>query len=59
MSDKLRSQGVKGVPMTVIDGKWAVNGSQASEVFVQVCLPAFGLVELGLTIIPICFFLLG
>ncbi|TFK75109.1 thioredoxin-like protein [Pluteus cervinus] len=36
LSDKLRSQGVKGVPVTVIDGKWAVNGSQASEVFIQI-----------------------
>ncbi|KAK7044122.1 hypothetical protein VNI00_007839 [Paramarasmius palmivorus] len=36
MCDEARSKGVTGVPMTVIDGKWVLNGGQSSEVFVQV-----------------------
>ncbi|KAF9266488.1 thioredoxin-like protein [Marasmius fiardii PR-910] len=36
MCDEARSKGVTGVPMTVIDGKWVLNGGQCSDVFVQV-----------------------
>ncbi|KAK1219369.1 hypothetical protein PQX77_017893 [Marasmius sp. AFHP31] len=36
MCDEARSKGVSGVPMTVIDGKWVLNGGQSSDVFVQV-----------------------
>jgi len=36
MCDDVRSKGVTGVPMTIIDGKWAVSGGQSSDVFVQV-----------------------
>jgi len=36
MCDDARLNGITGVPVTVIDGKWAVSGSQSSEVFLQV-----------------------
>jgi len=36
MCDEARSKGVTGVPLTVIDGKWAVSGGQSSDVFVQI-----------------------
>ncbi|KAJ7086124.1 thioredoxin-like protein [Mycena belliarum] len=36
MCDEARAKGITGVPLTVIDGKWAVSGGQASDVFVQV-----------------------
>ncbi|KAF5366976.1 hypothetical protein D9758_003961 [Tetrapyrgos nigripes] len=36
MCNEARSKGVTGVPMTVIDGKWVLNGGQCSDVFVQV-----------------------
>ncbi|KAL0573572.1 hypothetical protein V5O48_008386 [Marasmius crinis-equi] len=36
MCNEARSKGVSGVPMTVIDGKWVLNGGQSSDVFVQV-----------------------
>lgn len=36
MSDDARSKGITGVPMTIIDGKWAVSGGQSSDVFIQV-----------------------
>ncbi|KIK62475.1 hypothetical protein GYMLUDRAFT_41927 [Collybiopsis luxurians FD-317 M1] len=35
MCEKVRSK-VTGVPMTIIDGKWCVQGGQSSEVFVQI-----------------------
>lgn len=38
MCDKARDMGINGVPLTVIDGKWAVSGGQSSDVFVQVSL---------------------
>jgi len=31
-----RAKGITGVPVTVIDCKWAVNGGQCSDVFVQI-----------------------
>jgi len=36
MSDDARSKGITGVPMTIIDGKWAVSGGQSSDVFIQI-----------------------
>lgn len=36
MCSAARSKGITGVPMTIIDGKWAVSGGQSSEVFIQV-----------------------
>lgn len=37
IADAARAKGITGVPVTVIDGKWAVSGGQSSDVFVQVC----------------------
>jgi len=31
-----RAKGVSGVPFTIIDGKWAVSGSQTAPVFVKI-----------------------
>jgi len=36
MCEKARTIGITGVPMTIIDGKWAVSGGQSSDVFVQI-----------------------
>ncbi|KAF8968096.1 thioredoxin-like protein [Flammula alnicola] len=36
MCDDARSKGITGVPMTIIDGKWAVSGGQSSDVFIQI-----------------------
>ncbi|KAG6831793.1 hypothetical protein H0H92_007470 [Tricholoma furcatifolium] len=36
MCDKARSLGISGVPMIIIDCKWAVSGGQSSDVFVQI-----------------------
>ncbi|KAK7032828.1 polyketide biosynthesis associated protein [Favolaschia claudopus] len=36
MCDEARAKGVTGVPLVVIDGKWAVSGGQSSDVFVQI-----------------------
>jgi predicted DsbA family dithiol-disulfide isomerase len=36
MCDEARSKGITGVPMTIIDGKWAISGGQSSDVFIQV-----------------------
>jgi predicted DsbA family dithiol-disulfide isomerase len=36
MSNAARAKGITGVPVVVIDGKWAVSGGQSSEVYVQV-----------------------
>ncbi|KJA26341.1 hypothetical protein HYPSUDRAFT_133200 [Hypholoma sublateritium FD-334 SS-4] len=36
MCNNARSQGITGVPMTIIDGKWAVSGGQSSDVFIQI-----------------------
>jgi len=35
VADAARAKGITGVPITVIDGKWAVSGGQSSDVFVQ------------------------
>lgn len=39
MCDKARSIGITGVPLTIIDGRWAVSGGQSSDVYVQVSAP--------------------
>ncbi|KAJ7164014.1 thioredoxin-like protein [Mycena crocata] len=36
MCEETRAQGVSGVPLTVIDNKWAVSGGHSSEVFIQI-----------------------
>jgi len=36
MCNEARSKGITGVPMTIIDGKWAVSGGQSSDVFIQI-----------------------
>ncbi|KAF5371845.1 hypothetical protein D9615_009544 [Tricholomella constricta] len=36
MCEKARTIGITGVPMTIIDGRWAVSGGQSSDVFVQI-----------------------
>ncbi|KAH0585440.1 hypothetical protein H2248_008681 [Termitomyces sp. 'cryptogamus'] len=36
MCDKARSIGITGVPLTIIDGRWAVSGGQSSDVYVQI-----------------------
>jgi len=36
MCDKARDMGIKGVPLTVIDEKWAISGGQSCDVFVQI-----------------------
>jgi len=36
MCDTARAKGITGVPVVVVDGKWAVSGGQASDVFVQI-----------------------
>lgn len=38
MVEAARAQGINGVPFVIIDGKWAVNGLQPVECFVQVRL---------------------
>lgn len=34
--DEAKQKGITGVPLTVINGKWAVEGGQSSEVFIQI-----------------------
>lgn len=55
MCDEARSRGITGVPMTIIDGKWAVSGGQSSDVFVQVCYVAFFISEIAplITMFPL------
>jgi predicted DsbA family dithiol-disulfide isomerase len=36
MCEEARSKGVTGVPLTIIDSKWAVSGGQSSDVFIQI-----------------------
>jgi len=36
MAEAARAQGINGVPFVIIDGKWAVNGLQPVECFIQV-----------------------
>jgi len=36
MCDDIKAKGVTGVPLTLINGKWAVSGGQSSDVFVQI-----------------------
>jgi predicted DsbA family dithiol-disulfide isomerase len=35
MAEDAKLNGVKGVPITIIEGKWALSGGQKAEVFVQ------------------------
>lgn len=39
MHESAKSKGVTGVPMTIIDGKWAVCGTQSSDVYIQASPP--------------------
>jgi hypothetical protein len=36
MCTAARSKGITGVPITIIDGKWAVTGGQSADVYIQV-----------------------
>jgi len=36
MAEQARAGGVTGVPVTVIDGKWLINGGQSKEVYLQI-----------------------
>jgi len=36
MCTAARSKGITGVPITIIDGKWAVTGGQSSDVYIQI-----------------------
>jgi len=36
MCDKARKCGITGVPVTIIDGRWTVNGGLSSDVFIQI-----------------------
>lgn len=36
MVEAARAQGINGVPFIIVDGKWAVNGLQPVECFIQV-----------------------
>ena len=38
MCTAARSKGITGVPITIIDGKWAVTGGQSADVYIQVKL---------------------
>jgi len=36
MCDDARNKGITGVPVIIIDGKWAIKGGQSSDVFIQI-----------------------
>lgn len=36
MTEVAKAKGVKGVPLVIIDGRWAVSGGQRAEIFVQI-----------------------
>jgi len=36
MVEQARAGGVSGVPVTVIDGKWAISGGQSKDVYLQI-----------------------
>lgn len=36
MCTAARSKGITGVPITIIDSKWAVTGGQSADVYIQV-----------------------
>lgn len=36
MAEDAKGNGIKGVPITIIDGKWALSGAQKAEVFVKI-----------------------
>ena len=40
MVEAAKAQGINGVPFVIIDGKWAVNGLQPVECFIQVSYPS-------------------
>lgn len=42
MAEAAKVNGIKGVPITIIEGKWALSGGQKAEVFVQVSLLFLG-----------------
>jgi len=41
LADDARINGIAGVPVTIIDGKWAVTGGQQSDVYIQVISSPF------------------
>lgn len=41
LADDARINGITGVPVTIIDGKWAVTGGQQSDVYIQVISSPF------------------
>jgi len=36
MCDDARNKGITGVPVIIINGKWAISGGQSSDVFIQI-----------------------
>jgi predicted DsbA family dithiol-disulfide isomerase len=38
MIEAARASGVNGVPSIIIDGKWALNGVQSTECYLQVSI---------------------
>lgn len=40
MAEAAKGNGVKGVPLVIIDGRWALSGGQRAEIFVQVGHPS-------------------
>jgi len=36
MMDQARANGVSGVPLMIIDGKWAISGGQSKDVYLQI-----------------------
>ncbi|KAG6857217.1 hypothetical protein H0H87_007636 [Tephrocybe sp. NHM501043] len=52
--EKARNIGITGVPLIIIDGKWAVSGGQSSDVFVQIFkkLAAAGVSSTGIYSAP-------
>jgi len=36
MCDDARNKGITGVPVIIIDGKWAIGGGQSADVFIQI-----------------------
>ena len=39
--EEARKGGISGVPVVIIDGKWAISGGQTRDVYLQVNCPAF------------------
>jgi predicted DsbA family dithiol-disulfide isomerase len=36
LADEARAKGISGIPVTVIDNKWAVSGGKSADVYVQI-----------------------